>query len=91
MPRIKSSDSPIGEVITNRLEEMERPQTWLARKVNRSQVTIASVVKGRLKPSKELIDSIAMILSIDSTVLIEALDKEVKDDEWTLDNCKRGG
>lgn len=81
MPRIKSSDSPIGEVITNRLEEMERPQTWLARMVNRSQVTIASVVKGRLKPSKELIDSIAMILSIDSTVLIEALDKEVKDDE----------
>ena len=81
MPRIKSSDSPIGEVITNRLEEMERPQTWLARNVNRSQVTIASVVKGRLKPSKELIDSIAMILSIDSTVLIEALDKEVKDDE----------
>lgn len=81
MLRRKSTDSPIGTIITNRLEEMERPQTWLARKVNRSSATIGAIVKGRLKPSKELIDSIAMILSVESTVLLESLDKEVKDDE----------
>lgn len=78
MPRRKSSDSPIGAIITKRLEEMERPQTWLSRKVNRSSVTISYVIKGRLKPSRELIDSIASVLSIDSTILFEALDKEVK-------------
>ena len=78
MPRRKSSDSPIGTIITKRLEEMERPQTWLSRKVNRSSVTISYVIKGRLKPSRELIDSIASVLSIDSTILFEALDKEVK-------------
>lgn len=78
MPRKKSSDSPIGKIITKRLEEMERPQTWLSRKVNRSSATISAVVKGRLKPSRELIGNIAAVLSIDSTILLEALNKEVK-------------
>ncbi len=75
MPRIKNSDVVIGRIITERLEEMERSQAWLSKKVNRSSGSIGAIVKGRLKPSNELIESIASVLQIDSNILIEALAK----------------
>lgn len=72
MPRNPNNDSPIGTIITKRLEEMERPQTWLARKVACSNTTIGFVVKGRLKPSDKLIQKIAKILEITPEILLEA-------------------
>lgn len=75
MPRIKNSDVPIGKIITERLEEMERSQAWLSKKVNRSSGAIGAIVKGRLKPSNELVENIASVLQIDSNILIEALAK----------------
>ena len=75
MPRNKNSDAPIGKLIVSRLDEMERSQQWLARKVNRANGTINFIVKGRLKPSHELIKTIASVLSIDVKVLSDVLEK----------------
>lgn len=75
MPRNKNSDAPIGKLIVSRLDEMERSQQWLARKVNRANGTINFIVKGRLNPSHELIKAIAFVLSIDINVLSDALEK----------------
>lgn len=75
MPRNKNNDAQIGKVIASRLDEMERSQQWLARKVNRANGTINFIVKGRLKPSYELLKMIASVLSIDVKVLSDALEK----------------
>lgn len=76
MPRRKSSDSPIGHIITDRLEEMERSQAWLARKVHRSIVSISRIVKGSLKPSVELVELIASELSISTNILTAVLEEK---------------
>ncbi len=75
MPRNKNNDTQIGKVIMSRLDEMERSQQWLARKVNRANGTINFIVKGRLKPSYELLKMIASVLSIDVKVLSDVLEK----------------
>lgn len=75
MPRNKNNDAQIGKVIASRLDEMERSQQWLARKVNRANGTINFIVKGRLKPSYELLKMIASVLSIDVKVLLDTLEK----------------
>lgn len=81
MPRRKSSDAPIGRIITKRLEEMERSQPWLARKTNRSICTISFIIKGRLKPSEETLKEISTVLSIDSKILSAALEQGAKTSE----------
>lgn len=75
MPRNKNNDTQIGKVIMSRLDKMERSQQWLARKVNRANGTINFIVKGRLKPSYELLKMIASVLSIDVKVLSDVLEK----------------
>lgn len=72
MPRNPNNDSPIGRIITKKLKEMERSQSWLARKVACSNTTIGFVVKSRLKPSDELIQKIAKILEITPEILLES-------------------
>lgn len=89
MPRNKNNDSPIGKVICERLEEMERSQSWLAKKVNRSTGTVAAVIKGRLKPSHELVSSISFVIEVDKNLLFKALDKGINKNGWTLDNHRR--
>lgn len=71
----KRPDSPIGIIIKARLKEMDHSQQWLARKVNRANGTINFIVKGRLKPSYELLKMIASVLSIDVKVLSDVLEK----------------
>ena len=75
MPRRKSTDVPIGTVITDRLEEMERSQPWLARKANCSVNTISFIIKGIFRPSNNLIERIASVLLIDPAILAEARKK----------------
>lgn len=75
MPRNKNNDTQIGKVIMSRLDEMDHSQQWLARKVNRANGTINFIVKGRLKPSYELLKMIASVLSIDVKVLSDVLEK----------------
>ena len=77
MPRNKNNDCPVGEIITDRLEEMERSQLWLARKVERAPNTINEIIKGRQCPSIPLLKSIADVLEIDCLKLVAAvLEKE---------------
>lgn len=74
----KRPDSPLGVIIKAKLKEMERSQPWLAKKVNRSVGTISFIIKGRLIPSVELVESIATVLSVDSNTMLSALKKELK-------------
>lgn len=76
MPRNKMNDSPVGSIIMAQLEEMERSQQWLARKANCSGSTVNWIVKGRCKPSVELLGRIADVLSIDVSILIDALSQD---------------
>ena len=69
----KRPDTPLGAIIRERLKEMERSQPWLARQVDRSAGTISFIIKGRLIPSVELVESIASVLSIDSDIMLSAL------------------
>lgn len=69
----KTPDSPIGVIIRARLKEMERLQSWLARQVDRSAGTISFIIKGRLIPSVELVESIASVLTVDSDIMLSAL------------------
>lgn len=78
MMKQKIPDSPIGVIIRARLEEMERSQPWLARQVNRSAGTISFIIKGRLIPSVELVESIASVLSVDSDIMLSALKEKGK-------------
>lgn len=71
----KRPDSPIGEIIRARLEEMERSQPWLARQTHRCGNTINGIIKGRLTPSNELIKSMSDVLDVDVQVLREAVKK----------------
>ncbi|MGN0612645.1 MAG: hypothetical protein ACI4JB_01970 [Porcipelethomonas sp.] len=70
MPRNTSNDSPMGAIITSRLEEIERSQMWLARQTSRCTTTINQIVKGRLKPSKALTVEIARLLEIEPETLL---------------------
>lgn len=69
----KRPDTPLGAIIRARLKEMERSQPWLARQVDRSAGTINFIIKGRITPSVELIESIASVLSVDSNIMLSAL------------------
>lgn len=73
MPRNKNTDSPIGVIITGRLEEMERSQSWLAKRVERAPNTISEIVKGRLRPSITLIEEISKVIDVECAVLLEAI------------------
>lgn len=73
MPRNKNTDAPIGAIITSRLEEMERSQAWLAKKVERAPNTISEIAKGRLRPSVALLEEIAKVIDVDCVSLIEAI------------------
>lgn len=74
----KRPDTPLGVIIRARLKEMERSQPWLARQVDRSAGTISFIIKGRLIPSVELVESIASVLSVDSDIMISALKEGVE-------------
>ncbi|MDE5935918.1 MAG: helix-turn-helix domain-containing protein [Ruminococcus sp.] len=74
----KRPDSPLGAIIRARLKEMEHSQPWLARQVDRSAGTISFIIKGRLIPSVELVESIASVLSVDSNIMISALKEGVE-------------
>ena len=74
----KRPDSPLGAIIRARLKEMERSQPWLARQVDRSAGTISFIIKRRLIPSVELVESIASVLTIDSDIMLSALKEGVE-------------
>ncbi len=73
MPDNKKSDSPIGIIIKSRLEEMERSQPWLARQVHKCTNTINGIIRGRFNPSEELLEKLSTVLSVDFSVLSEAV------------------
>lgn len=74
----KRPNSPLGAIIRARLKEMERSQPWLARQVDRSAGTISFIIKRRLIPSVELVESIASVLTIDSDIMLSALKEGVE-------------
>lgn len=71
--RNSKNDSPIGKLIMSRLDEMERSQSWLAKKAECSYNTISGVVKGRMRPSREMTAKIGRVIGIDGDVLYSAL------------------
>ncbi len=73
MLKQKTPDSPIGVIIRARLEEMERSQPWLARQVRRCTNTINGIIRGRLNPSKDLLEKLSSILSVDISILTDAV------------------
>lgn len=75
MPKISTNDSPVGVVIKKRLAEMERTQPWLARKSDCAVNTVNRIVKGKMKPSSELLTKIAVALEIDYEQLYSALNE----------------
>lgn len=75
MPNKKKADSPIGVIVKNRLEEMERSQPWLARQVHRCTNTINGIIRGRLIPSEELLEKLSSVLSVDVSILSDAVNE----------------
>ena len=75
MPKISENDSPIGIIIKERLAEMERTQPWLARKSGCAVNTVNRIVKGKMKPSSDLLTRIAFALEIDCEQLYSALNE----------------
>lgn len=73
MPKKKKPDSPIGVIIRARLEEMERSQPWLARQVRRCTNTINGIIRGRLNPSEDLLEKLSSVLSVDISILTDAV------------------
>lgn len=73
MLKKKTPDSPIGVIIRAHLEEMERSQPWLARQVCRCTNTINGIIRGRLNPSEDLLEKLSSVLSVDISVLTDAV------------------
>lgn len=73
MLKQKTPDSPIGVIIRARLEEMERSQPWLARQVRRCTNTINGIIRGRLNPSEDLLEKLSSVLSVDISILTDAV------------------
>ncbi len=73
MLKKKTPDSPVGSIIRTRLEQMERSQPWLARQVCRCTNTINGIIKGRLNPSEELLEKFSSVLSVDISILTDAV------------------
>lgn len=73
MLKKKTPDSPIGVIIRARLAEMERSQPWLARQVRRCTNTINGIIRGRLNPSEDLLEKLSSVLSVDISILTDAV------------------
>ncbi len=75
MTRIEDSATPVGtatwqETVLARLNEIERPRAWLAKKADISANHLYGCLRGEITPSQSLLDAIAGVLGLEAGSLV---------------------
>ena len=76
MLRNWENDCILGSIISNRLDEMERNQVWLAKKCKITKAGINAIIKGRAVPSCRILWAISNILDIEPAILLSCFESE---------------
>jgi len=70
----KKTNKKLGRFLINRLEELEKNQSWLAKKIKVTKATTSFYIQGKITPSDDLLKKMSVSLKVNYKTLEDLIE-----------------